>query len=74
MGCYQFVLNHYINVHDEHNRGCIEINIQLTDDIVISYLVFVESTTNALEEMIAQHLKNQAAKATTDSVVDFTPE
>ena len=48
MGCYQFVLNHYINVHDEHNRGCIEINIQLTDDIVISYLVFVESTTNAL--------------------------
>ncbi len=75
VGCYQFVLNHYIAVHNEQNRNCITLNIQLTDRVIISYEVFFERTIMALYLMITQHLRNKANQSEEEgSEANFFPE
>jgi anti-sigma regulatory factor (Ser/Thr protein kinase) len=44
VGCYEFLLNNYVRAYQELNRNCIELHVQIAENYIIVYDVFIERT------------------------------
>ena len=55
MGSYEFLLDNYIQANKELHRSCMEMKVEIGVNFIIDYVVYLESTIEALEKIVKEH-------------------